>query len=220
METRSKNKEESIEKIYEELYSLYKQYLQSYHVNPPAKLKNSKHKYQITSLSLLFLYIHLGKTITKSDCNLFLQKYDVVSNDNQSLRHFKRYGWYVIGETCTGTLGNKLKPGEYELISVKEPHPSFIRNIHIVLITEHNFDELRKQYDDRCACCGSKENEKHFKDKTKIVPKLQKGHMDPQKELTSDNCIPQCDLCNRQYKNKAIFNKNGHVVDWIGNCNL
>lgn len=38
--------------------------------------------------------------------------------------------------------------------------------------------------------------------------------MDPRKQLTIDNVIPQCTICNQQYKNKAIFNKRGFVVDF------
>jgi hypothetical protein len=43
---------------------------------------------------------------------------------------------------------------------------------------------------------------------------LQQGHMDPTKSLTLDNTIPQCSYCNQQYKNKAIFNKRGIVIDY------
>ena len=39
--------------------------------------------------------------------------------------------------------------------------------------------------------------------------------MDPRKSLATDNVIPQCAICNQQYKNKAIFNKRGYVIDFI-----
>jgi uncharacterized protein YuzB (UPF0349 family) len=48
-------------------------------------------------------------------------------------------------------------------------------------------------------------------DKT-IVTKLQKGHMDPDKDLTEDNCVPQCGFCNQRYKDKAVFDKRGQVI--------
>ena len=41
--------------------------------------------------------------------------------------------------------------------------------------------------------------------------------MDPRKSITLDNVIPQCQYCNQQYKNKAIFNKRGIVVDFCKN---
>jgi hypothetical protein len=41
--------------------------------------------------------------------------------------------------------------------------------------------------------------------------------MDPRKSLTEDNVIPQCAMCNQQYKNKAVFNDRGYVVEFNKN---
>ena len=38
--------------------------------------------------------------------------------------------------------------------------------------------------------------------------------MDPRKELSMENVIPQCEICNQQYKNKAIFNEKGYVIEF------
>jgi hypothetical protein len=43
---------------------------------------------------------------------------------------------------------------------------------------------------------------------------LQKGHMDPRKPLALGNVIPQCKYCNQQYKNKAVFNERGAIIDF------
>ena len=62
-----------------------------------------------------------------------------------------------------------------------------------------------------CVNCGSKDGEPMRWDKS-IVTKLQKGHMDPDKDLTEDNCVPQCGFCNQRYKDKAVFDKRGQVI--------
>jgi hypothetical protein len=63
-----------------------------------------------------------------------------------------------------------------------------------------------------CVNCGSKEG-RPLRWKSTNITKLQQGHMDPRKELTYDNCIPQCQFCNQQAKDKFIFNKHGLVTN-------
>jgi len=72
---------------------------------------------------------------------------------------------------------------------------------------------MKKEYGYSCVNCGSKEGEALRWDQTKTTV-LQQGHMDPRKDLTYDNCIPQCGFCNQQYKSKAVFNRRGFVIDF------
>ena len=41
--------------------------------------------------------------------------------------------------------------------------------------------------------------------------KLQRGHKDPEKSLRISNIIPQCQFCNRSYKNDFTFDDKGRV---------
>jgi len=40
---------------------------------------------------------------------------------------------------------------------------------------------------------------------------LQQGHKDPNKELTIDNVIPQCNKCNQSSRNYFIYDDKGKV---------
>lgn len=80
-------------------------------------------------------------------------------------------------------------------------------------MTDDDWKSLLAKYENMCVNCGSKEGEPLRWNKHKITV-LQKGHMDPRKPLTEDNTIPQCAMCNQQYKNKAVFNERGFVVEF------
>ena len=57
-----------------------------------------------------------------------------------------------------------------------------------------------------CVNCGSKEGEP-LRWKRTVACKLQKGHMDPRKDLTYDNCIPQCAFCTSNTKTRQFLTK-------------
>ena len=43
--------------------------------------------------------------------------------------------------------------------------------------------------------------------------KLQQGHQDPFEDGNDiNNIIPQCNFCNRTYKNNFVFDKKGRVI--------
>ena len=71
--------------------------------------------------------------------------------------------------------------------------------------------DLKAEYDNSCASCGTKENEPHRYFKRKVV--LEKGHMDPRKDMSMGNIIPQCNFCNKHYGNKYVFDRMGRVVE-------
>ena len=117
-------------------------------------------------------------------------------------------GWYI----ASGSRGddNNLKNGEYKLISLEQPYPGFIKNRRTGLNT-NDFEEIKKHYGYRCACCGSKEGEPHLYYKN-IITQLQQGHMNPSKDLTEGNIIPQCQICNQPDKNRWIYDSFGRVI--------
>ena len=90
-------------------------------------------------------------------------------------------------------------------------NPSFISEKRISKLNLSNWEDLKKEYDYMCVNCGSREGQPMRWKKSQITV-LQQGHMDPRKNLTTDNCIPQCSFCNQQYKDKAVFNKRGCVI--------
>jgi hypothetical protein len=74
-----------------------------------------------------------------------------------------------------------------------------------------NFEELKAVFGFRYVTCGSQEGKPHLLEPDKRT-ELQKGHMNPYKFLTLDNIIPQCQLCNRLYKDNFVFNEKERIV--------
>ena len=149
--------------------------------------------------TLEVLYKHIGKPLSKTEINLQII---YTGPDNQEGRGLKRKGWNVVSE----------RKGEYTLKDLT-PHPEF--EIYKEKRKTQNIGdwlEIKKRYDYRCASCGSAEGQPHLKFKG-TTTKLEKGHMDPTKDLTDNNCIPQCQICNKLYKDKFIFDNRGHVID-------
>ena len=115
-------------------------------------------------------------------------------------------GWYI----SSGTRGDSSIPkGYYKLITLETPYPAYCFERREGF--KGDFETIKKEYNYRCATCGSKEGEEHLFRKGVIV-KLQEGHMNPSKPLVEGNIIPQCQICNRPDRNKWIFDKTGRVI--------
>lgn len=69
--------------------------------------------------------------------------------------------------------------------------------------------ELKKEYDYRCATCGSVEGKPHNIRKNEIT-QLQAGHMNKALRLELGNIIPQCQVC--RCPDREIYDKTGRVV--------
>ncbi|MDR0967874.1 MAG: hypothetical protein LBL75_03585 [Rickettsiales bacterium] len=104
-----------------------------------------------------------------------------------------------------------MPAGSYKLITLDTPYPAF-RQDRRTGFASASFDELKKQYGNRCATCGSLEGHDHlFRKGVKI--QLQEGHMNPSKPLVAGNIIPQCQICNRADRNRWIYDKTGRVIE-------
>ena len=73
------------------------------------------------------------------------------------------------------------------------------------------WEQMKADYDYRCACCGSREGEPHRYWKNTLT-KLQKGHKDPRRPLGPGNIIPQCSKCNQPDRNCWVYDDKGRVV--------
>jgi predicted restriction endonuclease len=201
---------EEIEKIYQIIKECHEKYLKIYGVKLP-KLVNKKGKYTKEALVLVYLARNYPETevVSKEDLTKFIRRFYSGTPDVQQARHLAaQKGWFIASGT-RGNAQNSLKYGEYRLISLEEPYPGFKKRR--IEINEHEWESLKDQYDYRCATCGSKEGEYHFHWKNTRV-KLQKAHMDPNKPLVAGNIIPQCQICNRAYKDYWVFDKKGRVI--------
>ena len=146
-------------------------------------------------------FMHIDEIKT----TLLDNNFKLTGTDPVQVRHLStQSGWWIEKE-------GKYK---HKLCSMEKPLPGFISQKRANKLNICSWNALKLEYQNKCVNCGSKENEPMRWDQTKITV-LQQGHMDPRKDLVTNNCIPQCSFCNQAYKNKAIFNKRGIVIDFL-----
>lgn len=198
-----------IERIYNILVEYHSRYLQEHGVKLPA-LRDSRGNYIRDALVLVYLaqdYPHT-KSVTKEELTEFIRHFYPKTADVQQARHLAmQKGWNIVsGTRHNGTITG----GRYQLVSLEEPYPAY-RVQRREGLAHVDFEDLKRQYGFRCATCGSKEGESTFS-YTGVRTKLTEAHMNPQKPLASDNIIPQCEMCNRAYRNYWIFDNRGRVL--------
>lgn len=201
--------EKYIKKLFDEIKENWNTYLRDH------KVKKLKFGSQSTYV-LIYLYDKIGQPVSKNELteyiNFFRQKQNkLLTNDVQEARHLsQQHGYYILSGTRKdiGYTKYNIKHGEYMLLTLESPYPSYISNRRNIRID--NWKKIKEQYNNSCATCGSREDEKHRYFENKTI--LQKGHMDPNNELDNDNIIPQCNGCNKYYKNYFEFNNKGYIV--------
>ena len=156
--------------------------------------------------SLAILYANFGTFVHIDAIKTQLEEtgHTLTGTDPVQVRHLStQKGWWIE------------KEGKYKhrLVSVQQCLPGFIAQKRASKLNDENWAKMKQEYGFACVNCGSKEGEPLRWDQTKTTV-MQQGHMDPRKDLTYDNCIPQCAFCNQQYKSKAVFNKRGFVVEF------
>lgn len=200
----------NLEEEYQKIVYYYNLYLKDKGVILPKLKINNKYTKDALVLIKVFEGYPNTNIISKDELTKFIQQFYPNVTDVQQARHLAmQKGWYI----ASGSRGdnNNLKNGEYKLITLEESYPGFIKDRRTGLSND-DFEEIKKQYNYRCACCGSKEGEPHFHHKNVIV-QLQQGHMDPTKDLVKGNIIPQCQICNRPDKNRWVYDSFGRVID-------
>jgi hypothetical protein len=199
-------------KIYPYKYITY--YYNKYLKNKGCKLPS---KVSVLGKALEYLYINIKKENNINDIRKYvgdsLKKDLNNSNDSLQVRHLGlQFGFNILKSMDNRTY--KIKKSNYLLFNLTRIYENFYKDKRKQEnINKENWYELKKEYEFKCATCGNEENKpmKYNKNRKTI---LQKGHMDPRKSLTIDNIIPQCSYCNQNYKNKAIFNKRGIIIDF------
>ena len=191
-------------------------------VNLSVKLPNlvrKDGKYTVGGLTLVFFASRMGEIGRKADLNRFLRTMRCESTDPQPRHLGMQNGLNFLVKGCYHPMaGRVLRSGEYSLLDLVSTHPSANMMHRSCTVSGTWFDRLKTQYGRRCACCGSEEGGRHYKN-THIITTLDKGHCDPRKPLKNTNCIPMCTLCNMVYKDHAVFNRRGFIVEWLNGAN-
>lgn len=203
---------DEIEEIYEVIKKNHEKYLSSLGIKLP-KLKNGN-SFTMNSLVLVYLARNYPKTniVSKEQLTQFIKNYYPDVNDVQQGRHLARQGgWYIVSGQRGDITDIKIPSGSYKLITLEKPYPAF--NSHRNINFSGNFwEDLKQTYHNRCASCGSPENEANYVNPS-AVTQLQQGHMNPEKPLEEGNIIPQCQECNRGDRNRWIYDERGRVID-------
>ena len=179
-------------------------------------MPNLKKKGEYTKDALTLVYLAQGypdtRVISKKELTEFIQKFYPDVLDVQQARHLgAQKGWFILSGTRKDNSSESIKPGEYKLESLEKCYPGFTAERRIEAAGDDYWEELKKKYGYRCACCGSEEGKPHRYWKNTITV-LQKGHKDPHKPLEPGNIIPQCEKCNRPDRNYWVYDDKGRVI--------
>lgn len=207
----------SIEQIYGMIHTYHEKYLKVLGVTLP-KLYNSKKKFTKDALVLVYLAYNYPETrkVNKTELTNFIRTFYPDVNDVQQARHLgAQKGWWIVAGGRDNIVLS-LKSGEYQLHTLEQAYPSF-KNDHRYAETG-SWEELKLFYGNRCATCGSQENQPnlHWRE-TKT--KLQMGHMNPKKPLLTGNIIPQCQKCNQADRDRWVYDEKGRVIK-VANPNV
>lgn len=165
-------------------------------------------------LQMIFLYKYRKSFVHKDLVSEFIREHKPNAGLDQQVRHLgTQYYWYVLNKGAKIPDSDEIVPSGYNyLYSIEIPNPKVVRMAfrRASRNIAKTFEELKYVYDNKCATCGLEEGKIDWRTGKKV--KLQQGHMNPRKDLTLDNTIPQCEYCNQAYLDYFIFDENGRVV--------
>jgi hypothetical protein len=169
-------------------------------------------------MALCCLYENVGKPVHHMDVREYVEKNGIDLSgpgDTLQIRHLAmQYGYNILKAKDRDPKTGIIVPlSHFVLVDVENAYPAFHAKRRVECFSEEEWEKLKMFYENKCVNCGSIHG-KPMRWNPYRVTELQKGHMDPRLPLTLTNIIPQCAFCNQQYKNKAIFNSRGSIVDW------
>lgn len=184
-----------LETAYQEAARIHKTHLDQHGVKLPA---TSTRKWVWLAMLMHFHNTPVHKDII-SDA---VQREFPGAGRDQQVRHLKRDGWNIE------QAGN----GEHILRDPYTPSQSFInaQARRQGRISADDFESLIKVFGNRCATCGGVQGEPDPRYGGDVI-KLQKGHQNPHLPDDLSNTIPQCQFCNRAYKDDYVFDEKGRV---------
>lgn len=190
--------QDELQQAWEDLCNIHAQYLKEHEVVlPNVKQYNELAK----SIWLAVLHYYSGEEVHKRFISQVCQRDKPSLGPDQQVRHLKPDGWYLTGK------------GGYHRLDPYKPSPELETNKkrRDGRLNAKTFEDLKTVYEMRCATCGTEEGQPNSRyGEDKVV--LQQGHMDPSKSATDiDNIIPQCQFCNRAYRDDFVFDEKGRV---------
>ena len=184
-----------LEEAYQEAARIHKIHLVQHKVHLPGWPT-------FKAIHLAMLMHYKCKYVHKDDVSAVVQRQFPGAGRDQQVRHLKRDGWNIESD------GH----GNHRIRDPFHPSPEFA-NLQARRQGRRNatdFDQIVRSFGNRCATCGATKGEPDPRYGKDIVT-LEKGHMNPNKPDDLDNIIPQCQFCNRAYKNYYVFDEKGRV---------
>lgn len=188
---------QDLQKAWEDLQKIYEKYLLKHNVSIPRAKKYNENAKAVWLATLWYYKKEVHKDVISEVVRRDMEN----AATDQQVRHLKRDGW---------DIGNK--PGVH-CLNPYEPSAEFatMDRQRRMRLEANNFDDLKEVFGYRCASCGAEEGKANPRYGNDIV-KLQQGHIDPAGAGNDmDNIIPQCQFCNRAYKDDFTFDKKGRV---------
>ena len=154
------------------------------------------------SLQLSILWHWRDRQVHKDQISLIVRREMPSAGADQQVRHLKRDGWNITGGR-----------GSHQLENPYNPSPGFANEQarRQGRLNATTFEEVKTAFGNRCATCGAVEGEPdpRYGGGNTV---LQQGHQDPAGPADDlANIIPQCENCNRQYKDDFLFDDKGRV---------
>ena len=154
------------------------------------------------SIWLSVLHHYFGQFVNKNlISDICKRDYPELGHDQQ-VRHLKRDGWNLSSE---GRGNHKLDP--------YRPSPEWINEQvrRTGRLTASSFQDIKTLYGHCCATCGAREGQPDPRYGSEEVA-LEQAHQDPNEHSNDpDNILPQCQFCNKAYKNDFVFDNKGRV---------
>jgi enamine deaminase RidA (YjgF/YER057c/UK114 family) len=201
---------QAIEDVWAKLVADHAEHLALYGVGIPERLvvKSSGLPCK-TALQLVVLRQFMGRAIHKNQVSRFIQRWYPKHGDTQVRHLAAQQGWNVLckGDRYHGKI--RLPDGYHVLVSTQTPKIAWQQR-RGGLLGATDWDDLLERYGHRCATCGAADKQKHPLHDQKV--RLERGHKDPHGDDGLGNTIPQCQFCNRAYRNKVVFDDEGRVT--------
>ncbi len=188
--------DEELEKAYKKAVRIHKKHLADDNVKLPDW--GSGKGYWLAVL------IHYSPNYVHKDVmSAIVRKYNPKAGTDQQVRHLSRDGWNLEGNG----------KGAHRIKDARRVHKGYAAEMlrSKNLLNADDFDAIKAAYDNKCVSCGATEGEESPRYQGDGIVKLQKGHRDPELPMKKGNVIPQCQFCNRAYKNDFTFDKKGRV---------
>ena len=188
-----------LQKAWEDLQRLHKTHLAKHGVRLPDVERYDEHQH---ALWLAVLRHFQDQDVDKNFMSQVAARDMPHLSPDQQVRHLKRAGWEIEGSKAGWHKLNPFRPSS-EFLNTEAAKR--------VRLEAGSFADLKAAFGHRCATCGAQEGEPDPRYGTQPVA-LQQGHQDPRKAGDdTGNIIPQCQFCNRAYRDDFVFDDKGRV---------